>query len=354
MFPSLQSSYPWTKEPLIACAPMLKIALPRLAYSVSQAGGLGFLAGGFDLSSLKTHIDEVAALDSENPINLVFGRGPPILPIGIGVIVWGANLAQFLSALEESRYIPATVWLFAPHQNSDLKAWTDEIRAATENRTKIWIQIGTVADALEVAHLCKPEVIVVQGSDAGGHALQQSASIISLLPEVSDALKAAGLSDIHLVAAGGISDGRGLAAALALGASGVAMGTRFLACSEASISRGYVNAVIDAKDGGSTTKRTTLYDQLRGMGGWPGAYGGRGVTNRSYEDWKRGMTGEENRRLYDEALKKGDEGWGAEGRLTTYAGTGVGLVRKKMGARELLEGVRAECEGVLSKLRGGQ
>ncbi|MCJ1359842.1 MAG: hypothetical protein MMC33_009845 [Icmadophila ericetorum] len=329
---------------------MLKIALPRLAISVSQAGGFGFLAGGHDLSSLRAHIEEVASLNSQNPITQGVVRDPSLLPIGIGVIVWGADLSTFLSALKETNCIPAAVWLFAPHQKSDLKTWTDGIRTATENRTKIWIQIGTVAEAFEVAYLCEPDVLVVQGSDAGGHGLQQGASIMTLLPEVSDLLKGTGFEGIHLVAAGGIMDGRGIVAALALGASGVAMGTRFLACEEANVSKGYVAAVLEATDGGSVTKRTTLYDHLRGDDGWPEAYGGRGVLNKSYWDQQGGMTSEENKRLYDEALKIGDEGWGENGRLCTYAGTGVGLVATVQPAKELLEEVRGKCKSIAERM----
>ena len=190
-------------------------------------------------------------------------------------------------------------------------------------------------------------LLVVQGSDAGGHGLQRGAGIVTLLPEVADALRDAGLGDsIPLVAAGGIVEGRGVAACLALGASGIAMGTRFLACGEAQVARGYRDAVLSARDGGVETVRTRVYDELRGTKGWPVRYGGRGVANRSFVDAGLGMRVEENRRLYQEALGKGDEGWGMEGRLTTYAGTGVGLVREVMTARDILEEIRGEVEAV--------
>ncbi len=77
-------------------------------------------------------------------------------------------------------------------------------------------------------------------------------------------------------------DGRGVAASLVLGASGVCLGTRFLATPEAAISKGYKNAVVEAKDGGVTTTRTTVYDKIRGTIGWPESYNARGVLNQSY------------------------------------------------------------------------
>jgi nitronate monooxygenase len=111
---------------------------------------------------------------------------------------------------------------------------------------------------------------------------------------------------------------------------------------------------MEAKDGGRTTGRTKLYDQLRGTTDWPVEYGGRGVLNESYYDAEQGMDLEENKRLYKEALNKEDEGWGAKARLTTYAGTGVGLVREVMGAgevtREVREGARRILRGTVAKL----
>jgi nitronate monooxygenase len=215
-----------------------------------------------------------------------------------------------------------------------------------------------VKEAEEVVRACKPDVLVVQGGDAGGHGLNTAASIVTLVPEIADMLaqlKEQGtLIDIpNIIAAGGIIDGRGVAASLALGAQGVCMGTRFLAAREAVLSKGYRDAVLDAKDGGQNTARSSVYDRLRGTTDWPEKYGGRGVLNKSYHDAEAGMDWEENTRLYGEAVKMGDDGWGREGRMTTYAGTGVGLIRKEQSAAEIVEEGRTECEKVLERLKGG-
>lgn len=77
-----------------------------------------------------------------------------------------------------------------------------------------------------------------------------------------------------MVAAGGIVDGRGIAATLAFGSTGVAMGTRFLASVEASIARGYQNEILRASDGGVCTVRSTVYDRVRGIKDWPARYDG--------------------------------------------------------------------------------
>lgn len=128
------------------------------------------------------------------------------------------------------------------------------------------------------------------------------------------------------------------------------MGTRFLASSEAVIPTGYRNAVLAADDGGVSTTRTTLYDKLRGTAGWPEEYNGRGVVNKSYWDETNGMSMEQNKELYEAEVQKGDEGWGHKGRLCTYAGSGVGLVRETMDAGSVVKEVR---DGLRKLIREG-
>lgn len=337
---ALQESYPWTVSPLICSAPMRLLAGPKLAVDVSLAGGLGFLAAGMDVTVLPSLFQSASDLLASSPLS---DSKPPnsCLPIGVGFINWGADLN--LSMQEIKKWKPAAAWFFGPKNIKDLELWAEETRKASP-ATKIWVQVGTVAMTVAVAKACHPDVLVIQGSDAGGHGLAQNSSLISLLPECRDALDAAGFENIALVAAGGIVEGRGAAAALTLGADGIAMGTRFLASKEAVISAGYQKAVLDAKDGGVTTIRTSVYDKLRGTDGWPEGYNARGVINQSFVDHQAGMTEEENQRLYDEAMKLGDEGWGTEGRITTYAGTGVGLVGEVKPARDIVEEVRTQAK----------
>ncbi|RDW93240.1 nitronate monooxygenase [Aspergillus mulundensis] len=346
---ALQAAYPWTKAPLLASAPMLNIATAPLAVAVSAAGGLGFLAGGFDISSMEGNLEEAVQLikGSNSTIREVYATSN-ILPIGVGFLNWGADLLKAIAAIE--KYRPCAAWLFGPKKlPDDLRPWVEQIRAVTGGETKIWIQVGTVAEAVVVAESLDPDVLVLQGSDAGGHGLAQSASIITLVPEVNDALGARQLNPISLIAAGGIVDGRGLAASLALGASGAVMGTRFLASSEAKVARGYQEEVLRASDGGVSTARSTVYDRVRGILSWPSRYDGRGVVNQSYVDAvERGMGDEENRALYAEELKKGDAGWGPNARLTTYAGTGVGLVTEVIPAAEIVANVIEEAKNAFA------
>lgn len=170
----------------------------------------------------------------------------------------------------------------------------------------------------------------------------KGAGIITLLPEVHDAVNAGKSAEEHipLITAGGIIEHRGAAAAMVLGAAGVAMGTRFLASREATINKGYQRHVVDASDGGQNTVRTQLYNWLRGERDWPAGWDARGLINESWRDHEKGVEFEENMELYSEAAKKGEEAWGANGRMATYAGTGIGLVREVKGAGEIVAAVR--------------
>lgn len=201
-------------------------------------------------------------------------------------------------------------------------------------------------------------MLVIQGTDAGGHGLAQGAGIISLFPEVSDAiaqhLSSQGKKEDSgpvLIATGGIADARGTAAALVLGASGVVMGTRFLASTEAVIAKGYQDEVLRAIDGGQTTVRTKVWDNCRGTTGWAETHNGRGIINRSYTDAMGGMGEDENKRLYEKELGRGDEGWRVQARLCTYAGSAVGLVREVKGAGDIVREVRKGVEGLLGSAR---
>ena len=100
--------------------------------------------------------------------------------------------------------------------------------------------------------------------------------------------------------------------------------------------------MIRSKDGGISTARTRVYDTLRGTKGWPENYNARGIINQSYLDAKDEIVTDENKRLYAEALEKGDQGWGKHGRLAAYAGTGVGLINEVLSARDILDEIRLD------------
>lgn len=243
------------------------------------------------------------------------------------------------------------VWLFVPKSLDDYAEWVSAIRKALPD-SKIWIQLGSVTAALHVAKIARPDVLCLQGADAGGHGFEKGASIVSLLPEASDALAAEGFSHIPLVASGGIADGRGVAAALTLGAEGVVMGTRFLASKEVNVHPVYQAALLEAQDGGQVTTRSKLFDQLRGPNIWPELYDGRGLVAQSHRDFANGMSLEEIQRLHNDAAAGEDKGFktGLQGRAAIWAGTSVGLVKEVQSAEEIVQTVRQEARDILVRM----
>lgn len=320
-----------------------------MALAVSAAGGLGFIGPGakpedtaVDLATVREELSNTSA--TAFPTTFQIGG---TMPVGVGFQLWNGDLKSAVKTVSE--YHPCAAWLFAPrHGQKELEEWTSRLREASPG-IHIWIQIGTVQESIEAAKSAhRPDVLVVQGAEAGGHGrATDGLGLIALFPEIADTVRD---SDISLIAAGGIADGRGIAAGLALGAHGVALGTRFLASSEARISKGYQNEVVRATNGAQSTARTQLYNHLRGTMGWPEQYSPRGITNKSWEEHQAGVSLDELKERHDEALQSGDAGWGPEGRLATYASAAVGLVHGVEDASKLTNQLRDEAKSILKGL----
>lgn len=314
-------------------------ATAPLAIAVTHAGGLGQIGSANDLSALDAEITTAA--------NELDRTSEGLLPIGVGFLPFLVEIDEAIAVIGKHR--PAVVWLFAAKRVDDYATWAQRVREASPE-SMVWVQVGSVKDAVKVAREAKPDVLVTQGSDAGGHGLAKSAGLVSLLPEVRDALGREGLlEDVAVVGSGGVVDGRGAAAAFALGAEGVVMGTRFLSASEAALHPNWRAEVLRTRDGGQGTVKSMLFDELRGPSIWPEGYDGRGLVNASSGDFDKGVGIDEVRRLFAEASQEEDGGFGAggKGRAAMWAGTGVGLVTKEQSAAEIVEEVR---EGVRTAL----
>lgn len=354
----LTSRFPWTTTPLIVGAPMRVLAGAKLAVAISAAGGLGFIGPAAKTQQMEDDLKAARKLtqnttklspnhDSELP------KKTATLPVGVGFQLWSDDLGTAAQLIQQ--YRPCVVWLYAPNdEKKDYISWSSEIRHASPE-TAIWIQIGTIREVQQLLEMPKlPDAIVIQGSEAGGHGrAEDGMGLLTLFPEVADLVRERG-HQIPLLAAGGIADGRGVAAALCLGAGGTAMGTRFLAASEARINRGYQQEIIRATDGGSNTTRTLLYNQLRGTVGWPKQYAPRTIINRSFIDHQNGVPFEKLKALHDDASTKGDLGWGPEGRLSTYAGASIGLIKDVSDASMIVQDTQRETEKILRRLGGAR
>lgn len=314
-----------------------------LASAVTLAGGLGQIGSANDFNALETELTSPA-------ITKLPRTSSGHLPIGVGLLLFLIKQDEAMAVLRKHR--PAVVWLFAASETADYASWVKQARQASPG-SLLFVQTGSVRDAVQIAREAAPDVLVVQGADAGGHGLAKSAGLLSLLPEVQDALAREGLEGVKVVGSGGITDGRGAAAALALGAEGVVMGTRFLGARETSIDPTWREAVLQAKDGGRETVKSMLFDELRGPSIWPNGYDGRGIANESSEDFEKGVGIDQVRQLYAEASQHEDKGFGVggKGRAAMWAGTGVGLVAKEQSAAEIVNEVR---EGAVKALEAAR
>ncbi|KAJ4321716.1 hypothetical protein N0V84_005149 [Fusarium piperis] len=341
--------FPWVTSPFIIGAPMRVMSGPDLALAISKAGGLGFIGPGAKPEDTAKDLMTVKELLKNAPPNTLPQSFPSqdVLPVGVGFQLWNGDLDSAAQAVQQHR--PCVAWLFAPRQGQEeLDEWATRLREASPG-IQIWTQIGTVKESIKAARSnSRPDVLVIQGAEAGGHGrAKDGLGIMALFPEIADQVKDSGIA---LIAAGGIADGRGVAAALALGAAGVAMGTRFLAATEARINKGYQQEVVRASDGAQCTTRTMLYNHLRGTMGWPEQYSPRGIVNQSWHDHQSGVAFEELKLRHDQAAKAGEKGWGPDGRLATYAGAAVGLVHEVEDAGVLVQRIQCETRDIARRV----
>ncbi|KAI4592421.1 hypothetical protein KJ359_011232 [Pestalotiopsis sp. 9143b] len=338
---ALYKQLSWTSAPLVVNAPMGDFAGPDLAAAVSRAGGLGMIGAMLDPAVLSAQLARASELVSD----IVAKPSNGVLPFGVGLLLFALTnkRPQIIQVLIERP--PAVVWLFAESNLNDYAVWAADLRAALPG-TQVWIQVASVAGALEVARAAAPDVLVMQGTDAGGHGWERGAGIVSLVPETRDELARAALK-VRVAASGGIVDGRGAAAAYALGAEAVVMGTRFLASEEVEIHPQYQKQIIDARDGGQATVRAVVFDELRGPNIWPTTYNGRALLSKSWEDHVAGVHIDQIRDSHTQAKAGDDQGWGESRRAVVWSGTGVGLVKKVLPAADIVREVREGARQVL-------
>jgi nitronate monooxygenase len=238
----------------IALAPMGGSAGGALAAAVSRAGGLGMLGAGNGAREW---------LDREAPI-VASGTD---LPWGIGFLTWAVDVGAVEHALE---YNPSAVML----SFGDPSPFVDRIRRAGAT---LILQVTDLDEARQAVDL-GADVIVAQGTEAGGHGARRGRSTLPFVPVVVDLA-----SPVPVLAAGGIADGRGLAAALALGADGALIGTRFQATVEALVDPAITKAIIDGR--GQDTERSDVLDLVRGSR-WPSKYTARTLGHPHLDRWR--------------------------------------------------------------------
>ncbi|MCY4548211.1 MAG: nitronate monooxygenase [Defluviicoccus sp.] len=303
----------------ILLAPMGGVAGGALAGAVSAAGGLGLIGAGY--------ADPALGWGSDAWIRREFDAAGEV-PVGIGFITWALDRrpGALDAALEMGpRAVMLSFGNVAPH--------AAKIRDAG---AVLICQVQTLKDASEAA-ASGAQIVVAQGTEAGGHGADRAT--LPLVPAVVDAV-----APVPVAAAGGIADGRGLAAALTLGAEAALIGTRFWATEEA---LGHANqkALIE-RSGGDDTLRTKVFDTARGIV-WPEPYTGRAIRNAFSDAWHGRDAalrdqGEAMRERFFAAQRDGDTDV-----AVTFAGEGLDLIADRPGAGALVERIVDEAIAAL-------
>lgn len=292
----------------------------ELAAAVSEAGGLGLIGGTTKEGGpwLVAQIRRARDLTDR--------------PFGVGIISHFPGAAELMAiALDEGVRVIA-------HSFADPAPF---VGAAHDAGALVLCQVRTVEGA-RVAAAAGVDVVTAQGTEAGGHTGR--VSTLPLVPATVDAV-----APIPVVAAGGIADGRGIAAALMLGAEGVWLGTRFIATSESGVSDAYRARVVDAS--ADDTVLTDVFDVALGRP-WPEGVSGRAITNQFSQRWHgreeelRAWAGEHR----DEYVALGPEA--ETDQQAIWAGEASSLVTRVESAGDVVARLVHEANEVLSRRPG--
>ena len=287
----------------------------ELVGHVSEAGGLGVIGASFV---------------PEEGVRQIAARAREITskPIGINLLLH-ATEERIDEVLQLEPAVFSTAW---PRDDQDLAA----IFARAHDRgIRVMHMVPRVEDAVEAAE-AGADVIVAQGNEGGGHVGEMATTVV-----VRQVVQA--VAPIPVLTAGGFADGAGLAAALALGAAGVLLGTRFLATDEAPLPAAFKESLVASR--GDDTIVTTVPDSLSGRD-WPGAWT-RVRRTRFISDWL-GREPELRRRRHAvweslEAAEESDPG-------LVWMGQAAGLIDSVLPAGEVVRRIVAEAEEVLRTL----
>ncbi len=309
------------------------ISGPELTAAVSNAGGCGVLGSG--------SLPDAAMREQIRTLRTLTTR-----PFGVNIIMPIMTDRQVAVAIEER--VPFIVFF-----------WGDPgpyIADAHRAGVKIFVQVGSVEEGLEAASK-GVDAIIAQGIEAGGH-VKSKTSLSTIVPALADKVR-----PLPVLAAGGIANGRGIAAALSLGAQGVSLGTRFLASTEARVVPAYKDMLVRAR--AEDTVYTRLFDV-----GWEDAEH-RVLRNREYDDWEHSGAPPPGHRP-GEGTVIGQMDFmgnvvdipryslmppvvGYRGDLQNaalYAGESVRLIDDIKPAAEIVRDLVRETEAVLAELRG--
>ena len=305
----------------ILLAPMDIVSGGRLTAAVSSAGGFGLLGGGYgDRLWLEHELELVRSLLRESGA-----------PFGIGFITWSLQRQPELLEIALAARPRAIMLSFG-----DARPFGQAIKTAG---ALLICQVQN-EDIAEEALQAGADILVAQGTEAGGHGSTRSA--IELVPAIVDFVA----GRVPVIAAGGIADGRGLAASLMLGASGVLLGTRFYATEEADAPDEAKKRIVAAS--GDDTVRGLVFDISRDNV-WPLPFTGRCLINDHSRRW-HGREGELLANLSRVAAEyhaaKAAEDFNI---AAVIAGVAAGMIKDIPSARAIVQRIVWEAEAILTK-----
>ena len=349
----------------IVQAPMQFLATPQLVAAVAEAGGIGVLGGiGLPLDVLRQQIREVKRLTNRPfGVNLILHSAirPPLDPATLSE-EHVRSVQAVLNRFRDRLGIPSVT--APPARVPDVVAGAfdlileesvplfstglglpdaEMVSRCHERKIKVMSMIATVPDAVQAEKL-GVDIIAAQGAEAGGHrslgvkpATPERAAIggMALIPQVVRAVQ------VPVVAAGGIMDGRGLVASLALGASGVLVGTRFIATTESGAPPFHKQALVDGD-----SDQTTLSDAFTG-------HYARFLTNTYIEEFRASGTSALPPVVQQMASRDIIEAAGKQGNASLfplYAGQGVGLIDNIPSAGAVVRSMIDEARATLEAL----
>jgi len=300
----------------ILLAGMAGVSLAELTAAVSEAGAMGVLgAASLDPDRLREEIQKTKSMTCK--------------PFGVDLLMAAPEMVQEQIKVIFEENIPVFV--------SGLAVPEGLIARAKKEGMKVISMVGKVAHALK-AEAVGVDVIVAQGTEAGGHTGR--IGTLALVPQVVDSVK------IPVLAAGGIADGRGLAAALALGAKGVVMGTRFVASREARATETYQKQILKARDEDTVVTKCYTGKTLRAIrNAYTDEWEGKGDQIKPFP--LQAMTSIENNVLSFVTTGQVHD----PTRECMPCGQICGMIKDVRGAGEIVEQVLREAEKVMGRRR---
>lgn len=287
---------------------MAHISDAVLAASVSEAGGLGIIsAASGNISYISEQIDKARSITKK--------------PIGVNVMLMGENIDEIAKLIAEKKVDVVTTGAGTPDKYVPM--WK-------EAGIKV-IPVVPSASIAKMVERCGADAIIAEGGESGGHVGDMTT--MALVPQVCDAV------NIPVIAAGGIADGRGVAAAFMLGASGVQLGTRFLVAKECGISRIYKDKILKAKDTSTIVTGKRLGHPVRSIKSpFSRAYSKAEYTSIPDDELENMAVGS-----LRAAVTLGDEKKGC-----FLAGQISGMVNREQKSSEIILEIISEAENILN------